>query len=122
MGTLRQRTNRDWIELQLYDHASARQHRELGAFVRYCVLRIERELGEPERWIVRISPAVDGFHSTVSVHDGDLEIETTGAGLDGALAVWDALCSLEQALREARNKRTAAPSDDRFDATDAALH
>jgi len=120
MGSVRQR-NRDWIELQLHDHASARQHRELGAFVRYCVLRIERELGEPERWIVRIAPAVGGFRSTVSIQDGGVAIETTGSGLDGALAVWDALCSLEQALREARSRRTASSSDERFDATDASL-
>lgn len=121
MGPLRERTKRDWIELQLHDHASARQHRELGAFVRYCVLRIERELGEPERWIVRIAPGVGGFHSTVSVKDGDLAIETTGNGLDGALAVWDALCSLEQALREARLRRTSPVSEDRFDVTDAVM-
>jgi hypothetical protein len=112
---VRPRTSRDRIELQLDDHASERQHRELGAFVRYCVIRIERELGEPERWVVRIVPAGTGFRSTVAVQDGGVEIESTGEGLDGALAVWDALCSLEQALREARRRQSSEQYTERFD-------
>lgn len=116
--SVRERTRRDRIELQLDDHASARQHRELGAFVRYCVIRIERELGEPERWVVRIVPADTGFQSTVSVQDGEVALRSTGSGLDGALAVWDALCSLEQALREARARQTRSSSfAERFDHT-----
>lgn len=111
----RERTERERIELQLDDHATVRQHRELGAFVRYCVIRIERELGEPERWMVRIVPSGSGFRSTVSIEDGELALQSSGAGLDGALAVWDALCSLEQALREARARQSAQGFAERFD-------
>jgi hypothetical protein len=113
--SVRQHTKRDRIELQLDDHASPRQHRELGAFVRYCVIRIERELGEPERWMVRIVPSGSGFRSTVAVEDGELALQSSGNGLDGALAVWDALCSLEQTLREARARQSCPSSTDRFD-------
>jgi hypothetical protein len=111
----RDRTARERIQLQLDEYASARQHRELGAFVRYCVIRIERELGEPERWMVRIAPSGSGFASTVAVQDSGLALESTGSGLDGALAVWDALCSLEQALREARARQSPRFSGEQFD-------
>jgi hypothetical protein len=113
--SVQERTRRDRIQLELDDHATPRQHRELGAFVRYCVIRIERELGEPERWVVRIAPSGTRFASTVALHDGELDLESTGAGLDGALAVWDALCSLEQALREARSRQNTPSFPERFD-------
>ena len=108
------RARRARVEVQLHDGAGTRQVRELGAFVRYCVSRIERELGEIDRWIVRIIPAGGQFASLIAVRDGAGEIEATGVGLDGALAAWDALCKLEQLLREARVRRYAggSPSED----------
>ena len=108
----RERARRNRIELRLHADATERQHRELGAFVRFCVFRIERELGESERWVVIVAPGSAGFRSTVTVHDGPLALQTTGTGLDGALAVWDALCRLEQALREGRSARIGRPRRD----------
>jgi hypothetical protein len=80
--------------------------------VRYCVSRIERELGEIEHWSVTIAPAGGEFTSVVAVKDGSDAIESTGTGMDGPLAAWEALCRLEQLLREARAHRTpgAAPA------------
>jgi hypothetical protein len=95
------------VELQLHRGAGVRQYRELGAFVRYCVSRIERDLGEIEHWSVTISPAGGEFSSVVAVKDGEDAIESTGTGMDGPLAAWEALCRLEQRLREARACRTA---------------
>jgi hypothetical protein len=103
----RARAKRARVELQLHSGAGARQYRELGAFVRYCVSRMERELGEIEHWSVTIAPASGEFTSLVAVKDGDEAIEATGTGLDGPLAAWEALCRLEQRLREARAHRTA---------------
>jgi hypothetical protein len=81
--------------------ASARQQRELTAFARYCVARLERELGELDRWVVttNLDPR-GGFTSTVSAHRGGGTVEAHGAGQDGTLAIWDALCNVEQTLRE----------------------
>lgn len=93
---------RERIEVRLPAHASSRQHRELGAFARYCVLRIERELGERECWIVDIAPALGGYTSHVAVSDRGAMIEEQGKGHDGALAIWEAICRLEQRLREQR--------------------
>lgn len=95
------------VELQLHHGAGARQYRELGAFVRYCVSRIERDLGEIEHWSVTISPSGGEFFSVVAVNDGDEAIEAIGTGMDGPLAAWEALCRLEQRLREARARRNA---------------
>ena len=108
----RARAMRARVELQLHRGAGVRQYRELGAFVRYCVSRIERDLGEIEHWSVTIAPASGEFTSVVAVKDGSEAIESTGTGLDGPLAAWEALCRLEQRLREARARRTpdAAPA------------
>lgn len=103
----RARAKRARVELQLHRGAGARQYRELGAFVRYCVSRIERELGEIEHWSVTIAPAGGEFTSLVAVQDAGDAIESTGTGMDGPLAAWEALCRLEQRLREARAHRTA---------------
>ena len=104
----RARAKRARVELQLHQTAGVRQYREVGAFVRYCVARIERELGESEHWSVTIAPAGGEFASVVSVQDAWDTIEARGLGMDGPLAAWDALCKLEQRLREARAGRSAA--------------
>jgi hypothetical protein len=103
----RARAKRARVQLQLHSGAGVRQYRELGAFVRYCVSRIERELGEIDRWSVTIAPAGGEFTSRVAVKSGDEALQSTGLGMDGPLAVWDALCKLEQLLREAHGRRRA---------------
>jgi hypothetical protein len=97
------------VALHLHDGAGVRQYRELGAFVRYCISRIEREMGVIEHWSVSIRPAGGEFLSVVAIQDGCEAIESRGAGLDGPLAAWDALCQLEQRLREARARRGVEP-------------
>jgi hypothetical protein len=93
---------RDRIEVRLPPQASTRQARELGAFARYCVVRIEREIGDCELWIVAIEPSLGGYRARVAVCDRGVTIEQQGTGHDGPLAIWDAMCSLEQRLRELR--------------------
>jgi len=101
----RARANRARVKLQLHSGAGVRQYRELGAFVRYCVSRIERELGEIPQWSVTIAPSGGEFSSRVAIESAEDSLESTGLGLDGPLAAWDALCKLEQLLREARARR-----------------
>lgn len=94
---------RDRINVRIPEYAGAKLHRELGAFARYCIVRVERELGERKAWSVTISPAPDGYASHIAVSDRDATIEDRGTGHDGALAVWDAMCRIEQRLRELRH-------------------
>ena len=103
----RARAKRARVELRLHSGAGTRQYRELGAFVRYCVSRIEREFGEIAHWAVSIVPSGGEFISVVAVEDAGEAIETRGRGMDGPLAAWEALCQLEQRLREVRAHRAA---------------
>jgi len=93
---------RDRIDVRVPEYVGAKLHRELGAFARYCIVRVERELGEREAWSVTISPALDGYQSHIAVCDRDTTIEDRGSSYDGTLAVWDAMCRVEQRLRELR--------------------
>ncbi len=88
------------VEVRLPHNTSARQERELGAFARYCVQRIEKELGEREHWTVEIVLGGRGYSATVEVQHYGLVLETRGMGNDGPLAIWDAMCRIEQELRD----------------------
>jgi hypothetical protein len=101
-------TTRSRIDVHLPRAASARQRRELTAFARYCILRLERELGERKAWVVEIAPSSGKYATRIAVHDLEGEIEANGEGLDGALSTWEAICRLEQSLREC-SSRVAKP-------------
>jgi hypothetical protein len=101
MSARDEHARRSRIEVALPPWASARQQRELNAFSRYCIARLERDLGEVDRWVVAISlDRTGGFSSAVSVELHGALVEARGAGHDGTLAIWDALCNIEQTLRE----------------------
>jgi hypothetical protein len=108
---------RERIAVQLPEHASPKQCHELGAFARYCILRVERELGEWESWVVHVVPSPDGYASHIALHDRGELLEEQGSGQDGALATWDAMCRIEQRMRERRRRDPAvsagAPSSGR---------
>jgi hypothetical protein len=90
------------IEVRLPAYATPKQHRELGAFARYCIQRLERELGERETWIVDVTPSVTGHTSKVMVSDRGTNICDEGTGHDSTLAIWEAMCRVEQRLRDQR--------------------
>jgi hypothetical protein len=90
------------VELQLHEHATVRQQRELGAFVRHCIARIERDDERADTWTVKIVPLRNGFRCEVIVRLRDLAVESAGVGLDGPLAAWEALSKIEQLLRDNR--------------------
>lgn len=96
MATLRRRQ----IEVQLPHPAGTQGERELTGFVRYCIRRIEAELGERERWDVRIGVLHAGYRTQVVLEHGGCTLDTRSGGHDAALAVWDAMCQLEELLRK----------------------
>jgi hypothetical protein len=98
----------DRIVVHLHERTTPRQRRELGAFVRYCVFRMERELGDL-RWLVAIAPTPTGFTCSVAVTLDNLIVESRGQGFDGVCAAWDALTNVEQALRETRGTGRREP-------------
>ncbi len=94
----------DRIVIELDPLASPRRQREVGAFVRYCVFRIEREFGELH-WLVKLKPSRGGYSCSVTVTIANLIIEARGQGLDAVFSAWDALSNTEQGLREAQVHR-----------------
>jgi len=95
------------IEFALPERATASQRRELGAIARYCVNRVEREIGAPDAWFLRLGPVDDNEYAcTIVVHDKGCAIETTSTECDGALAIWDAVREVEQVLRDVRASRS----------------
>lgn len=92
---------RSRIRVELPRWSSTRQQRELTAFARYCIARLERDLGEVEEWHVTAGPDPrGGYACTVVARRAGQAVEAHGAGHDGTLSIWDALCNIEQALRE----------------------
>ncbi len=101
MPTTIVRARRRRVDVELPPVSTRRELRELGAFVRFCIGRIERELGTIERWLVSIAPAqAGGYTSTVTTSHGGVVVEARGAGRDSTLAAWTALGNVEQHLRE----------------------
>ena len=90
------------IEVRVPPNTSPKQERELAAFARYCVLRIEKDLGERQQWVVEIVIGSRGYAAHVEVQDIGVSIEMRGIGDDGPLAIWDAICRIEQELRDCR--------------------
>lgn len=104
---LRQRGRGGRVELELVGQSGdSRRHRELVAFARYCITRIERELGELGHWRLKVTPTMGGFSTTVTVDGGAYRAEIAATGFDGPLAIWDAMCRIEQMLREAKARRS----------------
>jgi hypothetical protein len=93
---------RDRVFIQLPGFLGSRGERELRAFTHYCVRRIEQDLGEHQAWTVAITPALGGFAAHISVRDRGVAIEGRGSGQDGTLATWEAMCRIEERLRECR--------------------
>jgi len=104
------------IDVRLPTNASPKQIRELGAFARYCVQRIEKDLGERQHWLVEINLGSRGYSAVVEVQHLGLVIETRGQGQDGPLAIWDAMCRIEQELLDRRGAvfapRPTRPAND----------
>lgn len=90
------------LDVRLPRSTSLKQERELGAFVRYCVQRIEKDFGERQQWLVEIDIGARGYAALVEVQHHGLVLEARGNGHDGPLAIWDAMCRIEQEIRERR--------------------
>lgn len=90
------------VDVRLPRNTSLKQERELGAFARYCVQRIEKDLGERQHWMVEIQIGSRGYAALIEVQHQGLVLETRGFGHDGPLAIWDAMCRIEQEIRERR--------------------
>jgi hypothetical protein len=79
------------------------QVRELATFAEYCTARIDRVVErKSDRWRITISRARNGtafVAVAIAVASGAL-VHARGTGREPVYALWDALCRVEQPLRE----------------------
>jgi len=74
----------------------------LMVFARFCVARIAREIGGAEAWEVSYDRRDASTVAQVRARMGDEVLVGRGTHVDPTLAIWDAMCRIEQRLREAR--------------------
>jgi hypothetical protein len=87
------------VELKLHEQATVREHRELGAFVGYCVDQIERNVELALRWKVTIARSGVCFSCEVIAEGDGILIRADGDGFDGAVAGRNAFIKIEKLLR-----------------------
>jgi hypothetical protein len=96
------------LDLKLSPEMSDRHRRELAAFAEYCAWRLERELTGRETWSVSVAPDSRGFGAVVTVRSRGTVLVARGVANDPILAVWEAMCRVEQPLRDLAYARSAA--------------
>lgn len=93
---------RERTAVQRPEHGTHRRRRKPEASARYCIQRIEGERGEQASWIVHIVPSQGGHASHFAILQRGGTLDDHGDAQDGALATWDAMCLIEQRMRERR--------------------
>lgn len=78
-----------------------RERTNLIVLARYCVLRIMRDLAGIDGWAVRLKPHADRVTADVRARVGSQVVEASGSDVHPAAAIWNAMCRIEQPLREA---------------------
>lgn len=105
-------TSKARIDIRVPVGVSLKHERELGAFARYCVQRIEKDLGERQQWNIEIDLRAPNYVARIEVQHFGLVLETRGQGPDGPLAIWDAMCRIEQELRDRGALFATKPAND----------
>lgn len=90
------------IAVELSPDVGARRRAARAGTARACVHRIEGGRGTCPRWDVRVDVTQSGYRTEVVLDQVGLTLGTRDTGHAGALAVWDAMCRLEQLLRARR--------------------
>lgn len=93
-------TNLDVIFIRPAANA-ARERTGLIVLARYCVQRIVRDLAGIDSWTVTLQPNGDRVTAEVRARVGNVAIEASGSDVHPAGAIWNAMCRIEQPLREA---------------------
>lgn len=90
-------------ELKLAPPVSGGQRQDdLVAFAGYCAARISRDLSGIESWDLYVVGGIDGrADAIVRVHVRGAIVEARASECDPAHAIWNAMCRIEQPLRDA---------------------
>jgi hypothetical protein len=90
-------------ELRLAPPVSGGQKRDdLVAFAGFCAARIARDLKGIGTWDLFVVSGIDGHaDAVVRVEVGRESVEARASACDPAHAIWNAMCQVEQPLRDA---------------------
>jgi hypothetical protein len=90
-------------ELRLAPPVSGGQNRDdLVAFAGFCAARIARDLRGIDAWDLFVVSGLDGHaDAVVRVAVGNETVEARASACDPAHAIWNAMCQVEQPLRDA---------------------
>jgi hypothetical protein len=90
-------------ELRLAPPVSGGQKRDdLVAFAGFCAARIARDLRGIDAWDLFVVSGLDGHaDAVVRVTVGEASVEARASACDPAHAIWNAMCQVEQPLRDA---------------------
>jgi ribosome-associated translation inhibitor RaiA len=99
--------SRPHIELRLHEAATVHQYRELGAFVRECIDRLERTFGQARWWTIKIDLHRVCYSCELTAELDHSLVQASGTGFDGAIAGWEAFRKIEGSLRKAHALRKA---------------
>jgi hypothetical protein len=90
-------------ELRLPPPVSGGQNEDdLVAFAGYCAARIARDLTGIDGWDLYLVAAIDGqADAVVRAHLRGEVVEARARECDPAHAIWNAMCRIEQPLRDA---------------------
>lgn len=97
-------------ELSLTPAVSGGQKQDdLVAFAGYCAARIARDLSGIDSWDLYLVGGIDGHaDAVVRVHVRGIVVEARASECDPAHAIWNAMCRVEQPLRDAATLLRAA--------------
>lgn len=82
--------------------SGGQQPEELLAFAGFCAARIARGIAGVTAWDLYLVAGLDGHaDAVVRAHVDHRAIEARASACDPAHAIWNAMCDLEQPLRDA---------------------
>jgi len=81
---------------------------ELASFASFCAARIARDLCGIEHWDLYVVGGLEQADAVIRVRVGGNTVEARASAGDPANAIWNAMCRVEQPLREAVAGRVAA--------------
>jgi hypothetical protein len=81
---------------------------ELTSFAGFCAGRIARDLRGIESWDLYVVGGLEQADVVIRVRVGCETVEARATAIDAANAIWNAMCRIEQPIRDAVAARAAA--------------
>jgi len=81
---------------------------ELASFAGFCAARISRDLRGIDSWDLYVVGGLEQADVVLRARVGSETVEARATAIDAANAIWNAMCRIEQPIRDAVAARAAA--------------